>query len=195
MGFKISSEKYFDDVRNMNQRVVKRRPKFIKLNDYQTKLTNTLGNELDDTCTLCGNLKDYTDMIILSATNNPTVEMPLPHEEILCFDKRNVSNNSTEQISEINYHMQKNGFLSLIGIAYLGRLLMSMKTMIDDDIKDEQIKNNVLPCRQSIDKSLGTLKTLCGELPKEHIENLNVIWIVKNTPLMDDWHKFTDNRT
>lgn len=173
MGLKISAEKFYGGVQGMNYRVIGKRPQYVKLNNSQKELSAKLHVSLANTCQLCESLRSYADIITMK--NNRIVEIALPRDDDLCFDKTYVLSHSIDQVDDFNYHMHFNGFIPHIAIAYLGRLFVSMRRTIDDEIHNEDI----IPCRDSIDNSLKTLREFCAALPKEHIENNNIVWITE----------------
>lgn len=104
--------------------------------------------------------------------------------ETLSFEKKGVVANSTKQIDEINHYMLSYGFLRHIGIAYLGRLLLSMRSIMRDDIIDA----NVLSCKKSVDESMKTLEKFCTTVPEKDKNDIDIVWVLEKTKSIDVWN-------
>lgn len=180
MGIQISAPEYFERVKGMNETIVIGPPKFVELNKKQKESVEDLVVKLGETCKLCECLKTFADTITPKDTS---VETALPQEQILCFDKKYLLENSVGHIEEFRKYAGSGGFILNDGIAYLGRMLRAMQSTIDDDIHDK----NILPCKNSVDESMETLKDFCKTLPKQERNNNNTVWVVQNGLYAGEW--------
>lgn len=183
MGVEFSAEKFYADVVNTNLRIRNGPPLFIKLNESQKVLANELMTKLNDTCDECEILQTYADKINSEKLKFETL---MPNENTLSFDKKYLLNNVAKQLSETCSNMFNYGFMSNMGTAYIGRLLIATKWLINSDLKDEDI----LSCKESVEDSLTALKNLCATLPPDATENLNVVWVINEKFIDKVWGRY-----
>jgi hypothetical protein len=190
MGLKVSSQKYFGEVESMNRLVAKGPPRFVKLHHSQKEIADELISQLHSTCKLCECLKSFTKAL---KPKVPFVDTCLPDDDTLRFKKKNLLANSTYQIAEIGCTAQMYGFIPHNGIAYLGRLLRAMQSMIEDDFKiDNGTNSDVLSCEKSVNLSMEILNKLCVTLPKEALYDTNIVWLIENEGMLNEWSKMFD---
>jgi hypothetical protein len=180
MGGRISSQKFYNSVQGIHDQFISGPPRLVQLNPSQKKLVKELGINLECTYIVCKDLIPYADKI---TSKNKTIDMALPHDEALYFDKKYILANSAEEIMDLIIYMVFHRVISNKSMGYLGRLLMALEKTIEDDIQDEKI----LSKKKQITATLGILKQLAIELPNNTKEKMNVIWVIEKSKCVNEW--------
>ena len=209
MGSTISSTEYLNKVIKMSDRVVSGPPKLVKLNYKQKTLAKDFSSKLNKTCKVCECMRKYAYAI---SPKVPNIDMALPDDDSLCFNKHDILHDSIYQIKSITTYTDIYGFLPHIGIAYLGRLLVAMKLTIDEDLLHHKIpiekfsqniltpesnkstKENekLLQCKKAIDESMSSLEKLCDEFTSKQKNDSRIVWITEDSSMVYQWKPIMD---
>jgi hypothetical protein len=181
MGSKICAQTYFKEVHEANNLIARGPPLFIQTTKSQKQIAERLTVHLKGTCKACECLKSFANIII---PKNVHVDMALPNDDTLRFDKKDVLAESVRQIEDISIFMKSGGYTSINTMGYLGRLLFVIQKTIDEDL---QSGDDVLSCKESANQSLEMLEKFYSELPEEYKERKSAVFVLNDTEYTNKW--------